>query len=982
MALAATRTAPSPQSARPARRARAIVFMPVLAAPLACAQLNALPPGICGNGVVEGSEQCDMHEDPALGPGTHCADPSDALHACHYVCSRTNPNAPVCPTGWGCSVDGTCRFASGRFQETAESPVAFPEPFQDLQLVDVDGDGNPDLSALSESSLSVRFGKNDATFPAEFDFAAESRSSFLATGDLDRDGRQDTVLATDLGAVVLLGDRDRTLAPELFTQFQLPLAQRAAGLQLVQLYRAKPPLSCVQVGGSGAGGAGAGGAAPRDTVVAVTVRDRSVDLTFPATGDLGASLTATQGYADRPSRLVSAKLDSAADHESLLVALSGDSVVRVYAPGCVTGGKAGAHFKLTLEAVIPLPLGYKVARRALPSNVREGDGTAAFIEDTIHVGDRDGDGVPDVLISVERSNPGSSPVDRYQVAVALGTGGASFQDAVIDRGFDAVLDAYASLASSDPSAPLRTAVGAQRWPLAFGKIDGDDLADVVSTGGVLVNTSTTYGTYFPPALGFWSEAVLGDFDGDGHTDVAAISPDSSEIEIDTIDPTSSVYNTFLVDTHGHPTTLRVGDFDGDGLDDIAYVDSGVFIGSTLNVVYGSHSGFGILPMGQVDVLCGVEVIRLDDGNTTDLSLVSSASAKAACADPFEMSTLFGRTARTMLSPFQFRDAAVPVAQSAPAKLERVLVGRFAGWDEALDLLALDSKHMWIAPGNGAGKFSTTATQATVQVPVRALLPDVSTLRPNCALFGITNIDGNSHADDVISVLQSDCVVTSTGALPGMVPDDRTLRVVGRVRAPRVEDGVILEATQPLTSLGIQGDVLAMVLADVDRNDQTDVILTMGPKRDQQSGVITGTSAPAVAVLWNPVFKADLATMRATLTFSDPPSIIPVGHATSRPLAVAALNADDDIALELAVVTYEESGNRGGRGSANVYLVHLKGKNAAVAPAVAISNPIASLGSPAIQVADLDGDGLTDIVVSDGQKVHVYTSVPSGVEVPR
>jgi hypothetical protein len=71
----------------------------------ACADLPPLEANVCGNSVIDESEDCDSFADPDLGPNTQCAPASDTANACRSVCSQTIS----CPFGWGCGPEGVCR---------------------------------------------------------------------------------------------------------------------------------------------------------------------------------------------------------------------------------------------------------------------------------------------------------------------------------------------------------------------------------------------------------------------------------------------------------------------------------------------------------------------------------------------------------------------------------------------------------------------------------------------------------------------------------------------------------------------------------------------------------------------------------------------------------------------------------------------------------------------------------------------------------
>ena len=76
----------------------------------ACAELEALDPEACGNGVVEPQvgEDCDGRVDPALGEDLECGSEDAGGQACRYVCDGAE-----CPIGWTCEDDGICRAPSG-----------------------------------------------------------------------------------------------------------------------------------------------------------------------------------------------------------------------------------------------------------------------------------------------------------------------------------------------------------------------------------------------------------------------------------------------------------------------------------------------------------------------------------------------------------------------------------------------------------------------------------------------------------------------------------------------------------------------------------------------------------------------------------------------------------------------------------------------------------------------------------------------------
>src|SRR5262245_4015541 len=109
------------------------ILLVLAALTLDCATLAPISEGTCGNGVVDANEDCDSI------PAT-CGRPSDGARACRLTCDRKQ--AGSCPVGWGCSVEGFCRQATGTF-EAASSPSS--AGVVTLLAGDFDGDGRADL---------------------------------------------------------------------------------------------------------------------------------------------------------------------------------------------------------------------------------------------------------------------------------------------------------------------------------------------------------------------------------------------------------------------------------------------------------------------------------------------------------------------------------------------------------------------------------------------------------------------------------------------------------------------------------------------------------------------------------------------------------------------------------------------------------------------------------------------------------------------
>lgn len=92
----------------------------------------------------------------------------------------------------------------------------FVEPTSWVALADFDGDGRLDVVvAETENEAAVLLGKGDGTFAAPAYYSAWDGVSRVATGDVNRDGKQDIVIATGDSTTVLLGKGDGTFAARL-----------------------------------------------------------------------------------------------------------------------------------------------------------------------------------------------------------------------------------------------------------------------------------------------------------------------------------------------------------------------------------------------------------------------------------------------------------------------------------------------------------------------------------------------------------------------------------------------------------------------------------------------------------------------------------------------------------------------------------------------------------------------------------------------
>src|SRR5262249_45025772 len=142
-----------------------------------------------------------------------------------------------------------------------------------------------------------------------------------------------------------------------------------------------------------------------------------------------------------------------------------------------------------------------------------------------------------------------------------------------------------------------------------------------------------------------------------------------------------------------------------------FVDSGVVFGTSISVLYGDPSmsdAFGIVPVGSPGTISGLERADIDGDAASDLIVVTS-TATASQRVAFSVGVLFGRSDKTMISPFVIDGGDM---NQPPPTIDRVLLGRFVGGDMFPDLLSFNDATFWLSPGDGTGHFSRKETTST------------------------------------------------------------------------------------------------------------------------------------------------------------------------------------------------------------------------------------------------------------------------------
>jgi FG-GAP-like repeat len=260
---------------------------------------------------------------------------------------------------------------------------------------------------------------------------------------------------------------------------------------------------------------------------------------------------------------------------------------------------------------------------------------------TVAEADLNGDQRPDLLVANLRDGSGSISVllgrgdgtFQDQIASSVGTGGAGAVSA--DLNDDGLVDIVtANQFSNDISVLLGNgdgtfhsagtfAAGAGPTSLVLGDFNGDGRLDVAVTdggdingdgAGVSILLGNGDGTFQPPVLysagGYASSLVEGDFTGDGALDLAVTNPNTNTVTVLFGNgrggfPTNETIS--LVGQAFEPGSITEGDFTGDGVLDLAVANQG---SNNVSILRGNgKGGFVALP----PISLGDDPFNLPDG---------------------------------------------------------------------------------------------------------------------------------------------------------------------------------------------------------------------------------------------------------------------------------------------------------------------------------------------------------------------------------
>ena len=182
----------------------------VLCLLMGCTAAADITENTCGNGVLEGVEDCEGVDNPfCFQCHIRCTPP--AFDVPPAVCG-SQPDGACCPQDMACGVDFVCHKASGEFEQHVVNASFGGLEFQ---IGQADEDGIGDVIAVRNGKIEMLFGDTSEPFVRTTARGTPPADALPTFGDITSDGLTDVVIPT-AGGLFTFENRFGSSAPGVF----------------------------------------------------------------------------------------------------------------------------------------------------------------------------------------------------------------------------------------------------------------------------------------------------------------------------------------------------------------------------------------------------------------------------------------------------------------------------------------------------------------------------------------------------------------------------------------------------------------------------------------------------------------------------------------------------------------------------------------------------------------------------------------------
>jgi hypothetical protein len=607
----------------------------------------------------------------------------------------------------------TYAFGTASYAAPGLSSISPPQGNALIVKTDFNGDGIPDVAVLgtlsSGSALSIFLGKPDGSFGPRVDYSVQA--SGFAVGDFNGDGKIDVIFvcsiscSTDAG--ILLGNGDGTLQPPASLNQNIGGGYSAAasadfnGDGKLDLLLLTPDF------GSGATAAVllGNGDGTFQTPVTYTVPIAPYFVLGDFNGD------------GKPDIAVAGGLSGGVI--SILIN-NGDGTFKGPANYSISGNvQALAGADLNADGKLDLVVSSGGTSAVVFVLLGNGDGTfgspIAYTSNllstyatSIAVADFNADGKLDLALT-------NSDGPTNAVAIVFGNGDGTFQNPPLLYSAGLLPAALVSLDVNGDGKPDLAVAG------GYGVLSYFSLTTLINRGDGTFPSPTTY-----PVLQFPYSAVVGDFNGDGHVDIATTSFTQTGGVSVLLGKGDGTFQAHVDSPTGQfPSAIAVADFNGDGKIDLVVGDS-TLTSQLLSTLIGNADGTFQNNISQTltGILRSVAVGDFNGDGKLDVAAVIDGTNA--------VSIFLGHGDGSFAAPVQYPTG--PMILSPP--YHNVLAGDFNG-DGKPDLAVATDNGVAILLGNGNGTFQPFS-----------VVPSLVSSEPGDELLALTDFNNDGKLDIV------------------------------------------------------------------------------------------------------------------------------------------------------------------------------------------------------------------------------------------